>query len=424
MAKAILTSTFTIVAVLLLLGAAPPREQLPEEPEITAPINKFTFDFLRYEADASAPANAVFSPQSIYHGMAMSYVGSRRVTRKELAEALHFPVDNAKLVSDLSDLRQQFRETAKGGKIELSFDNAIWLDSTYAEFRPEYIQQLKTGFEASLFNVKYINKEAVAGRINAWVSDKTRGKIPKVVGPEDFASRSSLGIIDEPAMTGVNVVYFKAPWGSRFDKRATRLLPFKVDPSRIATAPMMHQCSLLPYSEDGTFQFLEIPYVARQFSMYVVLPKEVLSIGDLARSIDADRLAKLRRSAFDREVDVLFPKFELTSHASITNALSAMGVRDAFDKGKADFDNMIIKNPSAFRIYVSQVYHDAWIEVHEEGTEAAAATTAIHYSIGCSATAVGPAEFHADHPFLFFIVHNKSRSILFAGWVSQPGERP
>ena len=102
-------------------------------------------------------------------------------------------------------------------------------------------------------------------------------------------------------------------------------------------------------------------------------------------------------------------------------SLSEMGVKAAFDKGRADFDRMIIKKPEAFRVYMSEIYHDAWIDVHEEGTEAAAATSTIHYSFGCSTPSQPPpAEFHADHPFVYLIVHNESRSILFAGWVSHP----
>ena len=99
-----------------------------------------------------------------------------------------------------------------------------------------------------------------------------------------------------------------------------------------------------------------------------------------------------------------------------------MGVSSTFDKEKADFNKMIVPHLDAFRIYISQVYHDTWIEVHEEGTEAAAATTTVHYSFGCSGGAINPppVEFHADHPFLFAIVHNKSYSILFAGWIANP----
>ena len=100
-----------------------------------------------------------------------------------------------------------------------------------------------------------------------------------------------------------------------------------------------------------------------------------------------------------------------------------MGVKAAFRNQDADFDKMIDKKLEAFRIYVSEIYHDAWIDVNEEGTEAAAATSTVHFSFGCSAPARSmPAEFHADHPFLFMIVHNESRSILLAGWISNPKE--
>jgi serpin B len=146
-------------------------------------------------------------------------------------------------------------------------------------------------------------------------------------------------------------------------------------------------------------------------------------VQELLRDLTTDTIMALKRGAFGHEVDVLLPKFELRSHFGVMKELSAMGIHAAFDNGKADFDRMIIKKAEAFRIYISQVYHDAWIDVHEEGTEAAAATSAIHFSFGCSAPSVPrPAEFRADHPFAFLIVHNESRSILFGGWVANPQE--
>jgi serpin B len=255
------------------------------------------------------------------------------------------------------------------------------------------------------------------------VSEKTHGKIQEAVSPADFASRSRLGVIDEPALVTVNAVYFKADWGSRFDKSATHNRPFQIDSATTADARMMHQQSILPYSENDSVKFLEIPYIDSAYSMYVLLPKSVVPVQQLLHDLTAETIMDLKRRAFGHEVDVLLPKYELRSHLSLRDELSAMGVHAAFDNGKADFDRMIIKKVEAFRVYISEIYHDAWIDVHEEGTEAAAATSTIHFSFGCSAPSVPPpAEFHADHPFAFLIVHNESRSILFAGWVAKPQE--
>jgi serpin B len=223
-------------------------------------------------------------------------------------------------------------------------------------------------------------------------------------------------------LVSVNAVYFKADWGSRFEKGATRDGPFYVNATTTGKAPMMHQHSVLPYAENDEFKFLEIPYIDDQYSMYLLLPRKILGIKDLMRHVTDRTVIDFKRNSAGRTVDVLLPKFEIAGHYGIKDQLAKMGVSSAFDNGKADFDRMIVKKIEAYRIYLSEVYHDAWIEVHEEGTQAAAATTSIHFSVGCSMEPPNPAPavFHADHPFLFAIVHNKSYSILFAGWIANP----
>jgi serpin B len=186
---------------------------------------------------------------------------------------------------------------------------------------------------------------------------------------------------------------------------------------------MMHQHSPLLYAEDENLQLLEIPYIDHTYSMFVILPKKVLSVKKMIPLVTNDRIEKLMLGALPREVDVLFPKFEMRSHLGVKKALSDLGVHAAFNKQTANFDKMIVKKNEAFRVYISEIYHDAWISVHEEGTEAAAATTTTHFSLGCSASPrPARAQFHADHPFLFLVVHTQSRSILFTGWVSDPGK--
>ena len=303
----------------------------------------------------------------------------------------------------------------------MGFANAVWVDDSYADFRKEYVQEVRKIFAAPLHRVSFAQRDAVSAEINNWIAGATRGKIPTGVAPEDFASRSGSGVIDEPGLVSVNAVYFKADWAGRFERDATRKAPFHVNASITKETMMMHQSSLLNYSEDHGFQFLEIPYVDNVYSMYVVLPRKVVGVRTLMREITPEVLAGLRRAAYPHQVDVLFPKFEIRSHLGVRDALSAMGVKSAFDRQEANFDRMITKNLEAFRIYLSEVHHDAWIDVREEGVAAAAATATVHRSFGCSAPALPvPAKFHADHPFLFLIVHNESRSALFAGWISKP----
>ena len=159
--------------------------------------------------------------------------------------------------------------------------------------------------------------------------------------------------------------------------------------------------------------------------MFLLLPDRNLTPEQMMPLLATNALAGLRSAASIHKVDVLLPKFQMGAHFSVKDTLGVMGVKKAFDKRQANFDRMILQKVQAFRIYLSEIYQDAWIEVEEKGTKAAAATTSVHYSLGCGMPAQPPpAIFHADHPFLYFIVHNPSRCILFAGWVVNPTSQP
>jgi serpin B len=420
--KTSLTRACLVLTVIFLLSVAgrQPDAFPAATPYLSQRINEFTLRFLKHVAKHES-GNVILSPQSIYHGLAMSYIASGTKTRSELAAAVGFPDDDVQLMSEMSGLRKSMQSDAKRAEVTLA--NSAWLDSTHAEFRKDYSGTLESGFGAALHAVTFKDAERVSDTINAWVSENTRGRIRGTVNPGDFASRSSPGVIDEPALVTANAAYFKVDWGSRFEKGGTQKRPFHVDTNRTVNARMMHQSSLLAYAEDATFQFLELPYISDKYSMYVLLPRQVLSAEKMLSLVQSNTVVSLKQAAYRREVDVLFPKFEMRSHCSVKDTLSQMGVKRAFDSGQADFDRMIIKKPEAYRVYLSEIYHDAWVAVDEKGTEAAAATTSIHFSIGCSMPMREmPVDFHADHPFLFFIVHNESRSLLFAGWMVNPNE--
>ena len=410
-------------ALLLLIGADRPEGSTEAMiPELSERINAFTLDFLKVVAKEDSD-NAIFSPQSIFHGLAMSYIASGGETRKELAKALHFPDDDKQLMVDLSKLRQQLQSAAKEGVIDVSIANAAWLDQRHAKFTDEFTQNLTKGFGAPVQAIDFQDGQGASAQINKWVSEKTHDKIRNVLGPADLVSKSKpdVDVVDEPALVTVNAVYYKAQWASRFGKSETEELLFHPRAGATEKAMFMHQLSLLPYAENADFKFLEMPYVGGHYSMYVLLPNGILTANKLVSLLKSETIIELKRKSFPHEVDVLFPKFEMASHCDAKDVLSKMGVTAAFNSKRANFDRMIVKNINAFRIYLSSVYHEGWVEVTEEGTEAAAATTTVGYSFGCSAPPPPPrVQFHADHPFLFFIVHNDSRSVLFAGWMMNP----
>lgn len=417
---------YLLLFLLLLfgIGARDDVEVAENIPDISNKINQFSFQYLKHACKEAGGKNTILSPQSIYHCLAMSYVASGGNTRKELKDIIHFPGKNDELIKNLSELREQFRKANEHEKLEVTVANSLWIDSTYASFRKSYLEQVEDGFEASLFAIKFADKIAAAGQINAWVMDKTNDRILGIVSPDDFASKSGLGIINEPGLVAVNAVYFKSDWASRFNESDTKERDFFIAPGKKAKTMMMHQESLLHYAENSNFKMLELPYINQLFSMYVVLPKKIISPEEIISTFNLEMFNDLKTDVMTYDVDVLFPKYEIDSQSKTLEILKKMGIKDLFDQNKADLDKMIFKKLEAYRVYINEVRQKAWIKVDEKGTEAAAATASINMTFGCSAPMAMPfAEFHADHPFLYFIVHNESQSILFAGWIKEPVEK-
>ena len=316
--KSLKMTLLCLLAVLVLAGSGPPQPQTVQIPEISDRINAFTLDLLKRYADgAEAEGNAILSPQSIFHGLAMSYVASGGKTRKELARVMHFPDDNKTLMTDLAELRRAFEATAKDKATDAVMANAIWLDSTYATYRKDYVAKVEKAFSASLHSIKFGERTKASEEINHWVSEKTRGQITGTVRPDDFTSRSGLGVINEPALVSVNAVYFKADWGSRFEKGATQDRPFHVNSTTTGKAPLMHQNPLLPYAANDDFQFLEIPFIDGHYSMYLLLPRKILGVKELMRRLSAKTVIDLKRSSATYRVNVLLPKFEIARHYGI-----------------------------------------------------------------------------------------------------------
>ncbi len=409
-------------AVMMVTGVGTVEEMDARIPEASQRINAFTIEMLKHQARGGrVPENLICSPQSIYHGLAMSYVASGGRTRSELAKVLHFPEDDRVLLEDLGKLRKDLQRSGNRRGSQMRMANGLWHDGRFAKFRPDYLKAVGKAFGLKPEAIDFGDADAASRRINAWVGKMTKGRIRECVTPADFASRSRPGVIDEPALLTVNAVYFKADWGSRFDAGETRKRPFHLSAQRRIEVPMMSQRSLLAYAENDGFKWLELPYIGSEYAMHVVMPAEVMGVDEMMRRMSLERLMDLTRRARPMDVDVWFPKFELGSRVAADAMLAGMGVREAFDSRKADFDRMIFKNPEAERIYLSGVRHDAWIEVNEQGSEAAAASSAMQFSIGCSASfPPQKVEFHADRLFAFLIVHRESRSLLFAGWISNP----
>ncbi len=286
---------------------------------------------------------------------------------------------------------------------ELAVANALWGQKGF-KFLPEYLKLIKHSYHAGLNELDFAKQtERARNRINKWVEKKTNGKIKNLIGQ---------GVLN--AMTRLvltNAIYFKGQWACAFNPKTTREMPFHISDTKTVPAKMMYQQHSFKYTNRDGVQILELPYKGNKLSMVVLLPKQ----GELTRlenMMSAQQLQDwINALTMQEEVRVYLPRFKMTQQFSLGDVLKAMGMKDAFSRD-ADFSGMTGKKD----LYISAVVHKAFVEVNEEGTEAAAATGVV-MTLKSAMPARRIPVFRADRPFIFIIRDNVSGSILFMGRV-------
>jgi len=357
--------------------------------------------------------NLFFSPYSISTALAMTYSGARGTTAGQMAQALRFPTEHNKgLMSDerlaaaFGKLQKSLKADPKREGYELSVANALWGQRGY-DFLEEFLEIVETNYGGRLGEVDFAAATEKARRIiNAWVEEKTKNKIKELIKPGVLSSMTRLVL--------TNAIYFKGAWDTPFQEAATRPAAFTLSGGNKVDVPMMHQSDRFKYAEIESFQALELPYAGDDLSMVILLPKKTDGLSDFEKKLTAKNLSDWLSRLAKRKVIVSIPKFEMTSQFSMASVLKSMGMPDAFAPRKADFSGMNGRRD----LFISAVVHKAYVEVNEEGTEAAAAT-----AVAISVTSMPtdrPPTFRADHPFLFLIRHNQTGSILFIGRVTNP----
>lgn len=359
--------------------------------------------------------NLFFSPYSISTALAMTYAGAKGETEKQIAKTLHFPVvpyfDSDPFQRGYCNLIKQLNAQGQKGDYQLLIANALWAQKDYP-FRniPEgfesFLGWVESCYKARVENVDFVNEtEQARQKINGWVEDKTNEKIKNLI------PKGALNALTRLVLT--NAIYFKGDWAEQFDKDDTREQDFYVSPDKTIKTPLMFQKSEFKYGQADTLQMLELPYKGDDLSMLVLLPKAKDGLAELEKQLTADNLTAWQTKMRKREVEVSLPKFKMTSQFGLAGTLKAMGMPDAFDVNKADFSGMTGNKD----LFISDVIHKAFVEVNEEGTEAAVAISAVMETLSMPAP---PPVFRADHPFVFLIKDNNTGSILFIGRVADP----
>ncbi|XP_078096675.1 leukocyte elastase inhibitor-like [Mustelus asterias] len=378
---------------------------------LTSANTRFAFDLFKKITEERSNESIFLSPLSISVAVAMMYLGAKSNTATEMAQVLHFDSEG-EVHPSFKKLMDEINKPDESYLLKLA--NRLYGEETF-NFLEEFQSHVSKFYDAELASVSFQNQPAAAIKeINAWVENKTEGTIPNILSTDSITSLTKLVL--------VNAIYFKGNWNSKFTENNTYEKSFwlnKVESKRIN---MMSQTKTFRFGYIQELQtgVLELPYVQNELSMIILLPdsindnstgleklEQTLTYKELLIWTDAQNMMEVM-------VEVHLPRFKLEDQFDLEDVLPAMGMIDVFDQSKANLTGMSKTNS----LFLSKFIHKSFVEVNEEGTEAAGATAAII----TQRSAELKRKFVADHPFLFFIRHNKTQSILFFGRFSSPGD--
>jgi len=408
--KKILASGIIVIAfVLFISGCVKEPTKVDDEGwtqegvnTIVKANNQFAFDLYSQFKEESKDKNIFFSPYSIFVALTMTYEGARGQTAEEMKSVLHIPEDANLRRPNFAKIINEINKPNK--KYKLSSGNALWVQKDY-KFLENYIDIVERYYGGKVTNLDFKSEEArkeARQTINAWVKEQTNNKIDKAI-PEGFLNNKTKLIL-------TNAIYFKGTWVLQFDPKDTRDENFTTSTGQIVKVPMMRLIDEeFNYAETDDVQILEMLYEGEDLSMLIILPKEN-SLENIEESITSEKLSEWKSILKKQTVNIFIPKFKFKTQYFMVETLKKMGMVSAFDALLADFSGM----DGTKNLTIQNVVHQAFVEVNEKGTEAAAAT-----AVGFVSESLPPM-FRADHPFIFIIQQRNTGNILFLGRVVNP----
>lgn len=384
-----------------------PELKLTDINNVVDANNQFALDYYSKLKDKD-DGNIFFSPFSISSAFAMTYEGAKGQTAEEMRLVFYFPEDNNLIRTEYVAIFDEINKKDK--KYKLSSANALWAQEDY-EFLKDYFDSVEKYYGGKATNLDF-KKDPEGSRItiNNWVENQTNNKI------KDLIPSGVIGTMTKLVLT--NAIYFKGEWVKQFNKDDTKEESFRTNKNSTIKAPMMQLTdnkAIFNYAENSNLQILEMPYSGEELSILLLLPKGD-NLAKLESLLSTKKLSEWKKDLEAQRVKVFIPKFKFETKYFMTNDLKVMGMPIAFSDS-ADFSGMTGNRD----LKIDEVIHQAFVEVNEEGTEAAAATLDIMNPIG-----VGPSKepkipvFRADHPFIFFIQEKSTGNILFIGRVVNP----
>ncbi len=385
--------------VVYMLPEKKPIQLSAEQKQMRDNNNEFAWRLFQTMQEQKGEVSTILSPISVTYMLGMLNAGATGTTRDEITATLGFGSDPTAVNEYCKKMIEGAPNVDPAATVKIA--NCINVNSAMGlSLLKQYVNDMTNYYSAQVEALDF-TKSSSLEKINKWCSKNTDGMIPSILDE----------LNPDAAMCLLNAIYFNADWTEKFDVNDTRNSSFTLPDGSIVTRELMHRKAIAQGCESELCSMLRIPFGSGGYSMYVMLPAEGKTTGDLIRDMSQQELTE-HLDAIDmtpQEVDILMPRFEIMSDIDLIDVLKPMGIKSAFTTS-ANFSNM-----SDMGLYVSMMKQKAKIEVNEDGAKASAVTVSV---IG--PTSPGPqlyekAEFHANRPFLYFILEESTRSIFFIG---------
>lgn len=390
------------------------NSQKPEEPHLTAqlpnqPVNpqlinaNTTFGFKLFQEilKQDRTQNVFVSPTSIAIALTMTYNGASGETQQAMAKALELQGMSLQDINQANETLKASLENADPD-VQLAIANSLWANQGIP-FKPEFLQSNRQFYKAKVTELDFARQDAPR-IINNWVRENTRGKIDQIIQR----------IQPDDVLFLINAIYFKGNWSEEFDKSQTTNRPFYLANGTSKQHPMMAQSGKYQYYENDTFQAISLPYGDGRLSFYVFLPSQSTNLDTFQQQLTPENWQQWSNQFRMRHGAIQLPRFKFDYEIQLNNALKALGMESVFDDARANFSNM-----TSQPVVIDEVKHKTFVEVNEEGTEAAAAT-----SIAIAPTSLSmpetPFQMIVNRPFFCAIRDNQTGIILFMGSIREP----
>lgn len=393
------TMTLSCLAFVLVLSGTPAFSL--EHVSMSTTSTDFSLKLFR-EKVQDGKENVVVSPFSAYFALSMTLNGAAGKTREQMAKTLG---TTAEAVDKLNELNAQIMKSLSASdKVQLEIANAVYADEK-TPFKKDFIDLCKRVYSAEAHSENFMDPAAVT-HINEWCSEKTHGKITSILKKLTPAEKMVL----------LNAIYFKGTWEHQFEKAATQDDQFTAASGDKKPVKMMHKRGHLMYFDGGNVRSISMPYAGDNQRMYIFMPTKGADLAAFAGQFTKETWTEWMGRYHDADVNLSMPRFKIEYSTELGDALKAMGMSDAFQRS-ADFSNMIAP-PN--RVFISRVLQKTYMDVNEEGTEAAAVTAVVMAQARAMARPNPPIEFRVDKPFVVALVDEPTHEILFLGTIASP----